>query len=75
MESDWKCADRSNFKVISWVGFPDVRSKWTTQRGGYLARKFEVIVPVQQINLSVSAGCLQDNVCTSLDLLLRLDRL
>ena len=44
------CRGRRNFKVVSWVGFPDVRSKWTTQRGGYLTRKCEVVVPVQQVN-------------------------
>ena len=34
------------FKVVSRVGFPNVRSKWTTQLGAYLAFKSEVIVPV-----------------------------
>ena len=53
---------RKNFKVVSRVGFPDVRSKWTTQRGGSLTRKCEVIVPVQQANMSASPGCLQDDV-------------
>ena len=42
-----------NFKVVSRVGFPDVRSKWTAQRGGDLTRKCEAVVPVQQVNLSV----------------------
>ena len=53
---------RRNLKVVSWVGFPDVRSKWTTQRGGSLTRKCEVIVPVQQANMSASPGCLQNDV-------------
>ena len=68
---------RRNFKVVSRVGFPDVRSKWTFQRGSYLTRKFEVVVPEQQVNLSVSLGCLQDNVhiYTYLDLPLKLGRL
>jgi hypothetical protein len=39
------------FKVVSRVGFPDVRSKWTTQRGGYLTSKCEVVVPVQFVSL------------------------
>ena len=47
---------RRNFKVVSRVGLPDVRSKWTTQLGGYLTRKSEVVVPVQQVNLSASPG-------------------
>jgi len=37
---------RRNFKVVSRVGFPDVRSKWTTQRGGYLSCECEVVVPI-----------------------------
>ena len=54
---------RRNFKVVSRIGFPDVRSKWTFQRGSYLARKFEVISPVQQVQIvSVSLGCSQDDV-------------
>lgn len=36
---------------------------------------FKAVAPVQQVNFSVSTGCLQDNVYTFLDLLLKLVRL
>ena len=49
---------RRNFKVVSRVGFPDVRSKWTTQRGSYLTRKCEVVVPVHKsICQSLMGAC------------------
>ena len=68
---------RRNVKVVSRVGFPDVRSKWTTQRGGYLTLKWEVVVPVQQANLSVSplGACKTMYMHTLLDHLLELGRL
>src|ERR1700678_923789 len=37
---------RRNFKVVSWVGFPDVRSKWTIQLGASLPCEKEVVVSV-----------------------------
>ena len=68
---------RRNFKVVSWVGFPDMRSKWTMQLGAYLTRKCEVVVPVQQVNLSASplGACKMIYIYTLLDPLLKLGRL
>ena len=63
------------FKVVSRIGFPNVRSKWTTQLGAYLAFESEVIVPVQQTKPSARILCMQDDAVTFLGLLLNLGRL
>ena len=63
---DWNRSDRrrGNFKVVSRIGFPDVHSKWTFQRGSSLTLKFEVISPVNKsiCQCLPQAVCLQDDV-------------
>ena len=58
--------ERSNretcFKVVSRVGFPDVRSKRTTKRGGNLTRECEVVVPVNVQIVNLLGACQDDHV-------------